>query len=88
VAGRIVVALCVVPIVILVAGKVTRVITFRELLMVAAPIAMLAFVRARGPSKVSRADCIGVTYAGAALLVLYLVGTTLWARAGLPRDLF
>lgn len=87
-AGRIVVALCLVPIVILVAGKVTRVITFRELLMVAAPIAMLAFVRARGPSKVSRADCIGVTYAGAALLVIYLVGTTLWARAGLPRDLF
>lgn len=88
VAGRIVVALCIVPIVILVVGKITRVLTFRELLMVAAPLGMLVFVRARGPSKVSRADCIGVTYAGAVLLVVYLVGTTLWARAGLPRDLF
>lgn len=84
--GAIVVGLCVVPVAILVAGKLARTIGARELLMAAAPIAMLAFLRVRGPSKVSRADCIGVTYAGAALLVVYLVGTTLWARAGLPAD--
>lgn len=84
--GRIVVGLCVVPIVILVVGKVAHAITVRELLMIAAPIGMLVFLRVRGPAKVTRADCVGVTYAGAALLVVYLVGTTLWARAGLPTD--
>lgn len=87
-AGHIVVALCVVPIAILVVGKLTHVLTMREALMAAAPLGMLVFLRLRGPSNVSRADCIGVTYAGAALLVVYLVGTTLWARAGLPADFF
>lgn len=86
-AGRIVVGLCVVPIGLLVAGRVARAITARELLMVAAPLAMLVFLRVRGPKNVSRADCIGATYAGAGLLVVYLIGTTLWARAGLPQDL-
>ncbi len=85
--GRIVVGLCAVPIAILVCGRLARWITVRELLMVAAPLGMLGFIRLRGPSKVSRADCIGATYAGAALLVVYLVGTSLWARAGLPADL-
>lgn len=85
--GRIVAALCVVPIGVLVAGRLARVITARELLMVAAPLGMLVFLRVRGPKNVSRADCIGATYAGAGLLLVYLVGTTLWARAGLPQDL-
>lgn len=85
-AGKIVVALSIVPIVILIVGKLTRVLTMREVLMAAAPMGMLVFLRARGPAHVSRADCIGVTYAGAVLLVVYLVGTTLWARAGLPSD--
>lgn len=84
--GRIVVGLCVVPIAILIVGRLVHAVGTRELLMIAAPVGMLVFLRVRGPSKVTRADCIGVTYAGAALLVVYLVGTTLWARAGLPSD--
>ena len=85
-AGKIVVALCVGPAVWLVLGRLVHVITVREVLMVAAPLGMLVFLRVRGPRDVSRADCIGATYAGALALVVYLVGTALWARAGLPRD--
>jgi 4-hydroxybenzoate polyprenyltransferase len=85
-AGKIVVALCVGPAVWLVLGRLVHVLTVREVLMVAAPLGMLVFLRVRGPRNVSRADCIGATYAGAVALVVYLVGTALWARAGLPRD--
>lgn len=85
-AGKIVVALCVGPAGWLVLGRLVHVLTVREVLMVAAPLGMLVFLRVRGPRNVSRADCIGATYAGALALVVYLVGTALWARAGLPRD--
>ena len=62
-------------------------ITTREVLMVAAPAAQLAFLRYRTPERVSRNDCIGITYAGAALLGIFLIGTACWSRAGLPMDI-
>jgi len=86
-AGKIVIGLCVVPIALLVGAKLGGILSARELLMVVAPLGMLVFLRFRGPANVTRADCIAVTYAGAGLLLVYLVGTTLWARAGLPSDL-
>jgi 4-hydroxybenzoate polyprenyltransferase len=85
-AATLVYALCVVSIVILVAARASRLVTTRELLMAAAPAAQLAFLRWRGPSNVTRADCIGVTYAGTVLLLVFLAGTALWERAGLPMD--
>jgi 4-hydroxybenzoate polyprenyltransferase len=84
--GKIVVALCIGPALFLVLGRLVHVLTMREELMLAAPVGMLVFLRVRGASNVSRADCIGATYACALALVVYLVGTALWARAGLPRD--
>jgi hypothetical protein len=36
---------------------------------------------------VSRADCIAITYGGAALLGIFLIGTACWSRAGLPMDI-
>ena len=69
----------------MITGKLARVITMREALMAAAPLGMLVFLRVRGAANVTRGECVGVTCAGAALLVVNLVGTSLWARAGLPR---
>ena len=55
--------------------------------MVLAPVGQLVFLAWRGPERVTRADCIGITYGGAALLLVYLTGTYLWQAAGLPMDI-
>lgn len=87
VSARIIYALCGLSAAILAAGRIAGVVTTRELLMAAAPLAQALFLRARGPDRVSRADCIGATYAGAAMLLVFLAGTAAWQRAGLPMDL-
>lgn len=84
--ARIIYALCAASGLGLLAARAVGVVLTREALMVAAPVAQALFLRARGPDRVSRADCVGATYAGAAMLLVYLVGTHLWQRAGLPMD--
>jgi hypothetical protein len=71
---------------VLVAARASGAVLTRELLMVAAPVGQAIFLRVRGPDGVSRADCVGATYAGAGLLLVYLAGTALWQRAGLPMN--
>ena len=85
-AASIVYALCVVSITTLAVARALGVVTTRELLMAAAPAAQLAFLRWRGPANVTRADCIGVTWAGTLLLVVFLACTAAWERAGLPMN--
>lgn len=85
-ASSLVVVLCLASIGILAVARATRVTTTRELLMAAAPVAQLAFLRWRGAANVTRADCIRITVAGTVLLCLFLAGTALWERAGLPAN--
>lgn len=85
-ASSLVVVLGLASIAILAVARVTRVTTTRELLMAAAPAAQLAFLRWRGAANVTRADCIRITVAGTVLLCLFLAGTALWERAGLPAN--
>jgi 4-hydroxybenzoate polyprenyltransferase len=85
-ASRIVYGLCAFSVLVLLGARAAGSVLTREVLMIAAPLAQLAFLRVRGPDRVTRADCIGITYAGAALLAVFLVGTALWTRAGLPTD--
>ncbi|MGD0530482.1 MAG: UbiA family prenyltransferase, partial [Polyangiaceae bacterium] len=80
-------ALCAVAASILLAARAFHLVTTRELLMVAAPAAQVVFLRHRTPERVSRADCIAITYGGAALLGIFLIGTACWSRAGLPMDI-
>ena len=87
VSARLVYALAAASIAVLIGARAASLVTTRELLMVVAPAAQIAFLHHRTPERVSRADCIGITYAGAAALVIYLLGTALWARAGLPMDI-
>jgi len=84
VSAWIVYALCALSMAVLLVARASGLILMRELLLVAAPAAQWAFLRWRTPEKVTRADCIGVTYAGAGTLVFYLACTFLWIRAGLP----
>jgi 4-hydroxybenzoate polyprenyltransferase len=84
--SRIVYTLCAASIVVLVSARLGRFVLTRELLMLAAPAAQWIFLARRGPDRVTRADCIGITYAGAGLLMFYLAGTALWTRAGMPVD--
>ena len=86
-AALLVYALCGLATAVLVAGRLAGTVLTRELLMGAAPLAQAAFLRWRGPTRVTRADCIGLTWAGVAMLLVYLAGTALWAWAGLPQDL-
>lgn len=74
--------------VVLVAGVATRVLGVRELLMLFAPIAQRVFYRPRVARGITTRDCIVLTHLGTAQLVLFLVGTALWLRAGLPANVF
>ena len=86
ISARIVYALCAASMAVLVVARLGGLILMRELLLVAAPAAQWAFLRWRTPQKVTRADCIGITYAGAGTLLFYLACTAAWIRAGLPTQ--
>lgn len=86
VSAAIVYALCAASAAVLLGARASRAVLTREALMAAAPLAQALFLRWRGPERISRADCVGATYAGAGLLLFYLAGTALWQRAGLPMD--
>jgi 4-hydroxybenzoate polyprenyltransferase len=73
---------------VLVVGFVTRAIGVRELMMLVAVIAQLAFYRPRVRRGLTPRDCILLTHLGTAQLVLFIAGTALWERAGLPANVF
>ena len=60
----------------------------RELLMLVAPGIQWFFYRPRYRRGLTTGDCIGLTYLGAALLAVFLIGTWLWLEAGLPANVF
>lgn len=72
----------------LLVGLATRVLGLREALMLAAPALQLAFYRPRFRRGMTSHDCIVLTHLGTAELALYLLGTWLWAAAGLPENLY
>ena len=73
-------------VVVLVVGFFTRHLGVRELLMLAAPLAQLLFYRQRVKRGLTTPDCIWLTHLGTAELVLFLIGTWVWSRAGLPEN--
>jgi 4-hydroxybenzoate polyprenyltransferase len=74
---------------VLVSAFALGLVGVRELLMVAAPAIQYAFYRKRYvEGRLTTAACIGVTWLGAGLLLFWLLGTWLWAEAGLPANVF
>lgn len=70
------------------AGLVSGVLGVREALMIAAPGSQLLFYRPRFSRGIDAGDCILATHLATAQLVLFLVGTAVWLRAGLPPNVF
>ncbi len=87
-ARRIIDALLVGSSLVLIVAFVTRTIGVRELLMIAAPIAQLAFYRPRYHRGLTTRDCIVLTHLGTAQLVLFLIGTTIWLHLGMPANVY
>lgn len=72
----------------LVAAVVAGALGLRQLLMLVAPTLQWILYRRWWARGLTPRDCIVLTHAGTAQLVLFLVGTALWQRAGLPADVY
>lgn len=72
----------------LVVGLATGAIGLREGLMLAAPAIQFAFYRPRFRRGLTAHDCIVLTHLGSAQVALWIVGTWLWERAGLPANIY
>jgi 4-hydroxybenzoate polyprenyltransferase len=83
---RIIDALLALSAIVLAGGFVARVLGARELLMLAAPLAQLAFYRPRFRRGLTTRDCVVLTHLGTGMLVLFLIGTAVWLWAGLPAN--
>ncbi len=80
--------LLIVSLLVLAGGLLSGVLGVREGLMMAAPVSQFLFYRPRYRRGLTSRDCIVLTHLGTAQLMIYLVGTSLWARAGLPGNIF
>jgi 4-hydroxybenzoate polyprenyltransferase len=81
-------ALLVASFVALVAAVATGLLGVREALMGLAPVVQVLFYKPRVRRGLTTRDCIQLTWLGAGLLMLWLVGTRVWAAAGLPLDVW
>ena len=73
---------------VLMAGILSGSLGVREALMLAAPLIQALFYRPRYRRGLTAHDCIVLTHLGTAQLVLYLLGTAIWLKAGLPANIF
>ncbi|MBS2011722.1 MAG: UbiA prenyltransferase family protein [Deltaproteobacteria bacterium] len=74
--------------IVLAGAFLARAIGMRELLMIVAPVSQFFFYRPRYRRGLTPRDCVVLTHLGTAQLALFIVGTALWARAGLPANVF
>jgi 4-hydroxybenzoate polyprenyltransferase len=86
--ARIIDGLLVLSAIALIAGILTSALGLRESLMLLALPIQYAFYKKRYRRGLTSAECIGLTWLGALLLAFWLVGTEIWARAGLPVNLW
>lgn len=85
---RIIDGLLVASALVLVVAFCGRLVGVRELLMIVAPIAQWAFYRPRYRRGLTPRDCIVLTHLGTAQLAVFIAGTEVWQRAGLPVNMF
>lgn len=87
-ARRIFVGLLVLAELALAGGLLRGALGAREALMMVAPLAQWLFAGPKLARGLSHEDCVRLTHLGSAQLVVFLVGTELWLRAGLPANVF
>lgn len=88
IAMRIIDALLVLAAATIIVAIGARALGMREGLMLFAPLAQWIFYRPRVARGLTSRDCIALTHLGSAQLVLFLIGTAAWLRAGLPANLY
>ncbi len=88
IAGRIIEVLLVASMLVLATAFALSQLGVRELLMVVAPIVQLALYRVLRRRPLTTRDCVWITHLGTIELLVFLVGTALWTRAGLPANIF
>lgn len=86
--ARIVDALLVSAAIALITAILIGALGLRESLMLLALPLQLAFYKPRYRRGLTSAECIGLTWLGAGLLAFWLLGTHLWAAAGLPTNIW
>jgi 4-hydroxybenzoate polyprenyltransferase len=87
-ARQIIDALLLVATLSLAIGLGTGALGLREGLMLAAPATQLAFYRPRYRRGITAHDCIVLTHLGTAQVAAWILGTWLWAKAGLPVNVY
>lgn len=96
-AQRIIYGLLIASAAALLMGVGAGVLGLREGLMIIAPLLQYVFMRTRskdhtgdgtGRRTLTPRDCILLTHLGTAQLVLFLIGTAVWLRAGLPANVY
>ena len=83
---RIIHGLLLASMLLLVGGFLAGRLGVRELLMLVAPLLQWGCLRRWRARGLTHTDCILMTHLGSALLAVFLVGTYLWARGGLPTN--
>jgi 4-hydroxybenzoate polyprenyltransferase len=73
---------------VLIGAFAARIVGARELLMLFAPLVQLVLYRRWSRRGLTARDCIVLTHVGTSMLVLFLVGTFIWVRAGLPANVW
>lgn len=86
--ARIIDALLALSALALIAAILLGLLGLRESLMLLALPLQLAFYKPRYRRGLTSAECIGLTWLGAGLLAFWLLGTHLWAQAGLPANVW
>ena len=81
-------ALLATALVALVVAVLAGVLGLREGLMAVAIPIQYTFYKARMKRGLTTRDCIVLTWLGAALLAVWLVGTWAWEAAGLPANVW
>ncbi|HPB98185.1 MAG TPA: UbiA family prenyltransferase, partial [Polyangiaceae bacterium] len=87
-ARQIIDGLLVVSALVLGVALAAGVLGVREGLMMAAPLIQFFFYRPRVRRGVTTPDCVWLTHLGTAQLVMFVVGTAVWGKLGLPANIF
>lgn len=81
-------ALLLVATAVLLGGLGLRFIGLREGLLLFAPLSQFLFYRPRLRRGLTARDCITLTHLGTAQILLFLAGNAVWAKLGLPANVY
>lgn len=73
---------------VLIGSFFMRIVGVREMLMMGGPVIGYLVMRRLIPQGTTIAHCVWITHLATALQIMFLVGTALWLKAGMPANVF